>query len=98
MLKAILENKYLSKMFMFALVLSTMIAGYAQQAKAYIFTATGITVEDADVTDVSNVSMNAVGSQFEILKFLGLFLLVWVAGYILSKILGIKIWGGSNGN
>ena len=67
-------------------------AGY-NSAMAYIFTSTGITVEDTDVVAVSDVSLNAVGSQFEVLKFLGLFLLIGVAGYILNKVLSIKIGG-----
>lgn len=60
-------------------------------ALAYIFTSTGVTVEATDVSAVTTSAMNAVGTQFEVLKFLGLFLLVMAAGYVLNKVLGIKI-------
>jgi len=75
-----------------AIAVAVMTLWYTQ-AMAYIFTATGITVESADVSAVSDVSLQAVGSQFEVLKFLGLFLLIGVAGYILNKVLSIKIGG-----
>ena len=71
---------------------AVLTTGY-NSAMAYIFTSTGISVETADVSSTSTVALQAVGSQFEILKFLGLFLLIGVAGYILNKVLSIKIGG-----
>lgn len=73
-----------------AVAVASVTAMYGS-AMAYVFTSTGITVESADVSSTSTVALQAVGSQFEILKFLGLFLLIGVAGYILNKVLSIKI-------
>ena len=56
---------------------------------AYIVTSTGITVETTDVTNVTNASLVGIEVQFEILKFIGLFILIsagtWVVNTILSK-------------
>lgn len=60
-------------------------------ASAYVFSSTGVTIESADVTAVNGSAMNAVGTQYEILKFIGLFLLLGAAGWVLNKILSIKI-------
>ena len=69
------------KLFAMILAIGAVALALVDQTMAYIFTATWITVESADVTAVSWVSMNAVGSQYEILKFLGLFLfVVWRVG------------------
>jgi len=61
------------------------------EVSAYVFSSTGVTIESADVTAVNGSAMNAVGTQYEILKFIGLFLLLGAAGWVLNKILSIKI-------
>jgi len=64
----------------------------APEASAYTFsTASGVVIESADVTAVTNASLVAVGTQYEILKFIGLFLLLGAATWVLTKILGIRI-------
>jgi len=53
-----------------------MTALATQFTQAYIVTSTGITVEATDVTNVTNASLVGVTVQFEILKFIGLFILI----------------------
>jgi hypothetical protein len=60
---------------------------------AYTFTSTGITIETTDVTATTTAAMNWVATQFEVLKFLGLFLILSAASWVLTKVLGIKIGG-----
>ena len=62
---------------------------------AYIFTSTWITVESTDVTNVTSSATNAIATQYEVLKFLGLFLLIGASWFVLTKVLGIRIWGGA---
>lgn len=73
-----------------------MTALATQFTQAYIVTSTGITVEATDVTNVTNASLVGVTVQFEILKFIGLFILIsawtWVVNTILSK--ASFGWGG----
>lgn len=61
------------------------------EASAYQFYSTGVVIEAADVTSVNGSAMNAVGTQYEVLKFIGLFLLIGAAGWVLNKILSIRI-------
>lgn len=84
-------KKLLSIISYSSIVLGVTLALYINTAVAYVFSSTGVTVEASDVSTVTTSAMNAVGTQFEVLKFLGLFLLVMAAGYILNKVLGIKI-------
>lgn len=78
---------------LWAMAVSALIAlNPVGQSMAYLFSSTWVTIEASDVTAVSGDAMNAVGTLYEILKFLGLFLMISAAGWVLSKILWIKIW------
>lgn len=62
--------------------------------QAYIFSSTWITIETTDVNNVSTSAVQGIATQFEVLKFIWLFILLSASWFVLTKILWIKIgWG-----
>lgn len=60
------------------------------QTGAYEFSSTWwVTIEDADVTAVTDSALIWVGSLYQILKFIGLSVLIWVSVFIVNKIFSI---------
>lgn len=59
-------------------------------ADAYIITSTGITVEPADVTAVTDSVLVGIQVQFESLKYLWVSILVWAATFLTNKVWSIK--------
>jgi len=56
-----------------------------------LFTNTWVTLQPLLINNTTTAAMNWVATQFEVLKFLGLFLILSAASWVLTKVLGIKI-------
>lgn len=65
-----------------------VVAGAAISSALVIVTSTGVTVEDADVTNVSTANGYFLTSAFGILKFLGAIAVLAGGMYVLDKIFG----------
>lgn len=63
---------------------------WIEQTDAYNFSsASWITIEEADVNDVTDSALIWIASFFQILKFVWLAILIWVSVFIVNKIFSI---------
>jgi len=56
-----------------------------------LWTSTWVSLQPLLINNTTSAAMNWVATQYEVLKFLGLFLILSAAGWVLTKVLGIKI-------